>query len=951
MDPERFARLKREFQDLLTAAPEQRRVAVERLRREDQTLSVELAAWLALEEGRAGDWLERPALLADALVEGTDPADPPEPAPPERIGVWRLDGEIGRGGMGAVYRAHRDDDAFAQTVAIKLVRSELSSEMLRRRFVAERRILAGLAHPNIAQLIDGGTTPDGVPYLVLEYVAGEPIDRYCERRALSREERLRLFLVVCGAVAFAHQNLVLHRDIKPANVLVDEAGRPKLLDFGIAKLLAPGEGHEDWTALGIGRPLTREWASPEQLRGDPLTTASDVYSLGVLLHVLLTGTRPPRGEDEPLTTRELRGDLQRVVARALAPDVADRYGTVADLAADLERYLGGRAVSAHPPSVRYRAGKFVRRHRAGVAAATLALLSLAIGGGVALWQARVAARERERPQPVVRYVTYSGHDSAPAVSPGGDAIAFTSRRDGRQRIWLARIATGDEAPLTTGEDDHARFSPDGREILFVRRGREGPSLYSVPSGGGAPRRRIAGALFGDFAPDGRSVAFVRQLHGPEGAVAALFVANRDGRGERELARFGGGTVSPPRWSPDGRTIAVSGTPLGAGQRAVIALLDAPTSRRRTVSPEGSAPRGLGWAGPNRLVYAQPESVLGWVTGTSSRLVVHDLESSAARSVLSNPTSIATLDVGRPGQLVFTTSSFRVNLREVPLPGVAPASEAHWLTRGHGSDRQPRYSPDGEWVVYSSNRGSHLDLWAVSTASGATRQLTRDAALDWDPVFTADGRLLWSSDRSGHFEIWEAAADGSGARQLTRDGVDAQNPTPTSDGWVLYASSNPASRGILRVRRDGSRPALLVPGDVFLPEVSPDGRHVAYLDLGAEGPTLRVARVADGVRVPFALPLPLSDPAADPDAGRCRWLPDGRALAFIGRAEDGTYAVYSVPFTAGAPAQPLAVRRLALEPGFAAESFGVSPDGRRLTVGYWERTSNLMMAEGVAGLDR
>jgi Tol biopolymer transport system component len=254
-------------------------------------------------------------------------------------------------------------------------------------------------------------------------------------------------------------------------------------------------------------------------------------------------------------------------------------------------------------------------------------------------------------------------------------------------------------------------------------------------------------------------------------------------------------------------------------------------------------------------------------------------------------------------------------------------------------------------VYSSNRGSHLDLWSVSTSSGATRQLTRDAALDWDPVFGPEGRLLWSSDRSGHFEIWEAEADGRGARQLTRDGVDAQNPTPTSDGWVVYASGNPASRGILRVRRDGSRPSLLVPGDVFLPEVSPDGRHVAYLDLGGDGPTLRVARVADGVRTPFALPLPLSDPAADPDAGRCRWLPDGRALAFIGRAEDGAWAVYSVPFAAGARAEPLAVRRLAFERGFAAESLSISPDGGRLTVGYWDRTSNLMLAEGVRGLER
>jgi non-specific serine/threonine protein kinase/serine/threonine-protein kinase len=427
MDAERYSRLKQAFQALLEVGRAERAAAVERLAGADAELAAELARWLASEERDAGGWLETPAEGDPELAGSVGRTTPAEGggAIPERIGPWRLEAEIGRGGMGSVYRARRDDGAFEQTVAIKLVRAELASELLLRRFLGERRILAGLVHPNIAHLIDGGTTAEGVPYLVLEHVAGEPIDHFCDRRSLPVEERLRLFLVVCGAVHFAHQKLVLHRDIKSANVLVDHSGQPKLLDFGIAKLIAPGPGEEDLTALGWGRPLTLEWASPEQLRGDALTTAADVYSLGVLLHVLLAGKRPHRwsGQAPAAFAREieesgggrltgwtssnqaappgvlgksLRGDLQRIVEQALAPELERRYGTVAELTADLERYLAGRPVSAHPPSARYRLGKFLRRHRAAAAAAALVALALVAGAVSTLWQAHVARQQRDK---------------------------------------------------------------------------------------------------------------------------------------------------------------------------------------------------------------------------------------------------------------------------------------------------------------------------------------------------------------------------------------------------------------------------------------------------------------------------------------------------------------------------------------------------------------------------
>ena len=411
-----WTRVKEELLAVLELSPAAGRDRLVALEVENPELAREVAALLV-----AAD--ESAPFLAVPALERASGAGLPGTTAPDRVGPWRLDAEVGRGGMGTVWRARRDDGAFEQTVAIKFVRPELATDLLRKRLEAERRILAGLQHESIARLIDGGVTAEGVPYLVLEYVDGEPIDAWCSHHQLPVAARLRLFLAVCSAVDFAHRKLVLHRDLKSTNVLVDEHGRPKLLDFGIAKLLGPETASEDWTALGFARPLTPEWASPEQLRGDALTTASDVYSLGVLLCSILTGERPHRwtGQSpddlarqiaesggEPVSAllrrstspgigrRALRGDLQRVLARALAPEPEHRYGSAAELAADLERFLDGRPVAAHPPAVGYRLHKFARRHRAGVTAAASVAATLLLATGVSLRQAHLAGVERAR---------------------------------------------------------------------------------------------------------------------------------------------------------------------------------------------------------------------------------------------------------------------------------------------------------------------------------------------------------------------------------------------------------------------------------------------------------------------------------------------------------------------------------------------------------------------------
>ena len=326
---------------------------------------------------------------------------PASPAEGAKVGPWRIGRLLGTGGMGSVHLASRDDGQYEQRAALKLIRAGVGARELLRRFRNERQLLASLEHPGIARLLDGGQTEDGRPYIAMEFVDGVPIDVYCDAKGLDLRARIGLVLRVCDAVAEAHRSLVVHRDLKPSNILVTAAGEPKLIDFGIAKVLGaePGEATIDLTAAN-GSRLTPSYASPEQVRGERVTTASDVYSLGVVLYELLTGERPYRIESteptailrivgesvpplpsaaSPSRARDLRGDLDAIVMKALRKEPDRRYTAVEPLARDLRLHLDGLPVLARPDTIRYRTGKFVRRHALAVGAAGFAVLALAAG--------------------------------------------------------------------------------------------------------------------------------------------------------------------------------------------------------------------------------------------------------------------------------------------------------------------------------------------------------------------------------------------------------------------------------------------------------------------------------------------------------------------------------------------------------------------------------------------
>lgn len=426
LTPTGLDRLQQAFEAALARPLADREAHLAALAAENAALAVKVRALLAAHD-RDDAALDRPALGM--------PPRPPAGAPDRwlgrRIGPYEIVRHIGAGGMGTVYEAVRADDQFRKQVAIKLLSGVATSAIAVARFRRERQILANLAHRNIATLLDGGVTDDGQPYFVMEYVEGEPITAWCDRRGLSIAARLALFTQACGAVQYAHQSLVVHRDLKPANILVANDGTVKLLDFGIAKLLPTDDDDPEASALtrAGSRAYTRNYASPEQIRGEPIGTRSDVYALGVVLYELLSGTRPldlqgrSAAEVERIvsdvtparpsvavssahathlgerTTERARnllaGDLDAIVLKSLRKEPERRYGSAEDLAADLRRHLDGRPVAARPDGAMYRFGKLVRRRRLETVAVSLVIVSVIAAVATSTYQARVAEEARQ----------------------------------------------------------------------------------------------------------------------------------------------------------------------------------------------------------------------------------------------------------------------------------------------------------------------------------------------------------------------------------------------------------------------------------------------------------------------------------------------------------------------------------------------------------------------------
>ena len=881
-----------------------------------------------------------------------------------RLGPYEILSPIGAGGMGEVYRAH--DAKLGRDVAIKVLPERLAQDPeALARFEREARAVAALNHPNILGIYDFGKdfgTAGNVAYAIMELLEGESLRDRIEAGPIPVRKAVDWAHQTAIGLAAAHERGIVHRDLKPENLYLTRDGRVKILDFGLAKRTGRADAEDATSAPTISQQTdpgtvmgTVGYMSPEQVRGLAVDARSDLFAFGAILYEMLSGKRAFRRDtagdtmsailrDEPDELAESGKNvpvaLDRIVRHCLEKNPAERFQSARDIAFDLEQIGTASTTGAARP-----VGGARLRIR------PVAILAAVIGLAAGILADR-AFRTEPEPSPVsVRPLTQSGNDHSPAVSPDGKTMAFSSLRDGTMRIWLKQLATGDEVGLTAGPDFNPRFSPDGSQILFVH-GAFQPfamivpdksDLYRIPVIGGSPRKLVSGASDGDWSPDGKAIAFVTSGGTP--TVASLSVVPAEGGEPKVIARWPNRVPGAPRYSPDGGSIAVPSFAAYAGGGATIEILSADGGSRRTlaVPPSLGVLSNVLWDARGRnLFFAQSTNIIYG----ASQLLRENVRTGRWSYLVWLPFEVNRLDAIDSRRLVADSASSRQNLAEFSL--VNPSAPPRWLTRGTSADRQPVFSPDGEWVAFSSNRGGNLDIWEVSSKSGAIRRLTDDPADDWDPGFTRDGRLIWSSGRTGHLEIWTADSDGTSPRPVTRQSADAENPTAAPDGAIYYAVTNSREPGLWRILPDGSGGEKVGPC-INIPETSPDGSYVACPDIDTG--TIRVVRLADRRVLPFSIAFPRPR-ITQTLMGRPRWSSDGKRIYFLGEDENGINGIFVQDFEPQSKDTNASRRKVAgFDPNLEAESFAISPDGTRLVVAFLERLYGIATIEGVPGFER
>jgi Tol biopolymer transport system component len=885
-------------------------------------------------------------------------------SPGTRLGPYEIVAPLGAGGMGEVYRAR--DPRLNRDVAIKVLPAAFAADADRmRRFTQEARAAGSLQHPNIVTVFDVGGAPGeagsgDVAYVVQELVPGGTLRDRMTRGSLPLREALRITSAIAAGLAAAHEKGIVHRDLKPENVAIADEGRPQVLDFGLARVTTPvtesatGSAMETSAGLVIG---TVGYMAPEQVRGEAADARSDLFALGTMLHEMLSGSRPfSRGsavetlhailtEEPPPLPASVPAPVARVVSRCLEKDPRLRFQSARDLSFTLDLVSGeGVRTGEEAPGagVAARARKTPAWAVATVAAVAGAIATILVTG--LLW-------ERPQAEGSIRVSTLSqgNRDSEPSVSPDGRLVAFTAVRQNGQGIWLMDLVTRNEVKLTNGADITPRFTADGGSVTFTRTVAGVQSLWRVPVIGGSPRLVLENAADGASSPDGTQIAYMSGTTDSSGVRAQLMVARTDGTGSRELWSEASVALGTPAWSPDGKRIALF---RGGNQNtaSAVVIVDVASGKARYhPSPHGAILSNPCWDGTGTgILVAEGEGVVAVQRGASGHLYRLDTQTGKYRALGWLGDYPAVLDLLPDGRLVTSSFLARQNLREVAI-NARSLVDARTLTSGMAIDRQPVYSPDGRWIMFSSSRGGTLDLWEVSVESGEMHRLTDDPADDWDPAYSRDGQsVFWSSNRSGAFEIWAARRDGSSPRQVSHDSLDAENPSPSPDArWALYSSASPAKSGLWRVPLDGGQEERVLRNGTLIPDLSPDGRYVSLiLDVGTLASKLSVLDLETRRTLPAPVVLRVSPGTVQ--TGRSRWLPDGNSIAYVFVRDDGRALLLRRPLSAWRTGAG-EIDTLFAGSAETIESFHFSPDGKRAVVSVVDWLSGLTITDAVPGV--
>jgi serine/threonine protein kinase/Tol biopolymer transport system component len=895
--------------------------------------------------------------------------------PGARVGPYELIRLLGAGGMAEVWLARRADGAFNREVALKLPMLTKWRADLKQRFARERDILASLEHALIARLYDAGVDPQGLPYLAMEYVRGQPLTSRCDAHRLGIPERLQLVLQVLEAVQYAHEKQVIHRDLKPSNILVTESGQVRLLDFGVSKLLsAPDEEQLTQLTSVYGRALTPDYASPELLHGNAVDARSDIYSMGVLLYEMLTGHRPyrlksaassglldhaiatvdvkkPSAQCDPEAsaarnttpdklTRQLHGDLDAIVLKALAKEPAERYQSADALADDLRRYLHHEAIRARPDSPGYRLRALISRHRKLALLGAVAAVTLI--GGLLVWLAAENGYFWRNPlanAKFTRLLDFPGTERAAALSRDGKFAAFIGERDGQNDVWLSEVGSGAYRNLTNGDAGELAypteirplgFSADSSLVTIWTRRADGSragdvNILAVPTAGGPlqPYLRDTGEF--DWSRDGRRLIYHTTAPGDP-----YFLRDSEelgNRGDRRIYVSEAGVHSHfPVWSPDNAYIYfVRGVPpddwdiwriqpSGSGlerltfhhtRMAFPVMLDRRTLLYLATDQDGSGP----W------MYALDVE----------RRIPHRISSG-----LETYTSLAASADGT--RLVATIARTRTSVWRMPLTedrGSATAAGAPSLVSANAAT--PRLGAD--FLLYVSWRGTRQGIWSLS--HGASREIWNSVKshIIGGPTIAPDGgRIAFSVEEGEKTLLYAMAQDGTHARVLSDSFVLRGNPAWAPDGQsIVTAVVRDGEPRLTRIFLNGDPPLPLVSEYSVDPVWSPDGRFLVYsgADVGTTFP-LRAA-AADGR--PYPLPSVILSRGA-----RVAFFRDPQTLLVLG-GDIGHQNPSLLDLRSG-------IERVLAElpPDFVVRDFDISAAGSEIVFDRLQMNSDLALIE-------